>query len=162
MDQRRIITQRLLRQRLAQGERIRLQVSGESMSPLMHDGDSVVVVPVEAARLKRGQIVVVSARDSLLIHRVMVPRNAQGQLVTRGDAHRYNDQPASASQLLGQAIRLLKANGEEIDLTSEAQGRRGLWIYWHAKIWEWLKPLRDWTRPLRHKLRGRRGKGQLT
>jgi signal peptidase I len=80
------IRQEALRQWIASGEPRTLKVSGNSMLPLLHDGDSVLIEP-GAHGVRQGDIVVYFAGDLLLIHRVVrISRDPDGPVLrTKGD-----------------------------------------------------------------------------
>ena len=80
-------------------------VSG-SMRPAIRPGDVIIVQPVPAYRLTAGQIVAVdnpAKPGTRLLHR-LVRRNADGTLVTRGDANDVDDStPVPPESVVGLA-----------------------------------------------------------
>lgn len=75
----------------------RVQVAGESMTPLIGDGDRVRVRA--GARLSRGDVVVACTRGTLVVHRV-TGRKA-GLVVLRGDNSPIGDPPVRPEDILG-------------------------------------------------------------
>jgi signal peptidase I len=80
-------------------------VSG-SMAPQFRAGDVVLTRPVSASELRPGQVLLFADPQEpgrLLLHR-LVSRDAQGRLVTRGDANQSDDAVhASPSDVRGLA-----------------------------------------------------------
>ncbi|MFV9506626.1 MAG: S24/S26 family peptidase [Oscillochloridaceae bacterium umkhey_bin13] len=81
-----------------QGGPLRLVVTGWSMAPLLHPGDTVVLVPPEG-ELGPGTIVTVQQAGSLLTHRVL--RQTSTGLLLRGDACRQPDPLVAVHEIVG-------------------------------------------------------------
>lgn len=98
----------LLREALARGEPVSLVVASDSMRPLLRRGDRVIIAPVVAADLERGDLVTLhdgSPSGSLLTHRYYGQiASVPPLLVTRGDRVLRFDAPASPERLIGRVL----------------------------------------------------------
>jgi hypothetical protein len=111
--------------------RLRLQVSGGSMAPLLLPGDVVWVERVQPGQLHCGDLLVIRREAGLVTHRLVYLDAAAVR--TKGDASPWLDPPASFSALLGRVI-WIERDGQTIDLqTAEWQaanrrlGRLAAW-----------------------------------
>jgi len=84
---------------LGRGIAVRFQVHGDSMYPVIHSGDFVLVEPVDPARVRRGDVVLSLTDRGLTAHRVIAIHGAT--FTTRGDNCAALDAPFTAAQLLG-------------------------------------------------------------
>ncbi|MEA3397169.1 MAG: S24/S26 family peptidase, partial [Chloroflexota bacterium] len=114
---------------------LRLRVRGLSMTPTLRPGDEVLTEPVEAAALHPGDWIVVQANGGPFIHRFL-GCTPEGQLLTKGDAHRAPDPPWPPEALLGRAVALSRA-GETLPVASSSLRERTK-TQWHrllAAVW---------------------------
>ncbi|HXA77782.1 MAG TPA: hypothetical protein VNV41_11690, partial [Candidatus Acidoferrales bacterium] len=100
---------------LDDGVRIRFRADGRSMQPNVLDGDTVVVAPISAGKLKRGDIALTRNDRGFVLHRVIRWDSSTGAIVTRGDAGQQNDAPGA--KLLGKVIAI-ERGGRTISMTS--------------------------------------------
>ncbi len=92
---------------LGEGLPCRVPIRGNSMSPLIGDGEVVTVSPDLSAPLRPGEIVVVQTEaGELVCHRVVrVGRRPQGTWVqTWGDAALLPDPPLADTAVLGRVV----------------------------------------------------------
>jgi hypothetical protein len=85
----------------------RLRVGGTSMLPAIRPRDVLVIEPRPLQQIRVSDIVLFTLGDRLFVHRVVrtaVDESGALTLVTRGDTHREDDLPISASQLLGEVV----------------------------------------------------------
>lgn len=90
---------------LADEEPVCVVVRGDSMLPLLEDGDRVEIVA--RARYLPGDIVAFRRADQrLCVHRLLGFRPTRGgwRMVTRGDAARALDPPLEPEQVLGRIV----------------------------------------------------------
>jgi uncharacterized repeat protein (TIGR01451 family) len=80
---------------LRRGHRVEFRVQGESMGPNLIDGDNVVVAPVAAADLRRGDIAFLQNIEGLRVHRVAHASSADASVITRSDTSHELDAPAT-------------------------------------------------------------------
>jgi signal peptidase len=112
---------------LQSGYGVRFSTPGHSMHPTIRDGEIVVVEPVDALAVKRGEIVLYRTTRGLIAHRVVTIRK-KGELsifMLRGDASTSFDESVEAGQVMGRVIRV-ERDGREIDLMSRGARFRQL------------------------------------
>lgn len=97
-----------------------LTVCGQSMAPMLRDGDKVLLHALRRP-LRRGDIIVRQCGEGILMHRVVGLRRVDGELwvMTKGDNSLAFDEPVLASEILGLVVEVLAPSG--LDL------RRGPW-----------------------------------
>ncbi|GEM_PF-1204713 len=142
--------QSLSEQILNSGRVLRFRVRGESMSPLLKDGDVIDVERVPPGQLYVGDIVLFRSREGvLLVHRCVKRRAASGQIwvTTKGDAGRGLDRPITVDQILGRVIRIHRGGRIRVEV--------GIWSrlinYTLAKG----SLYRSWLIRIRQKVQGR-------
>ena len=91
------ISQDLLRE----GNGIRFQARGASMSPAIRDGEIVHVKSAPLAELRRGDIVLVKGEMGFRLHRLVVADTEQDVFITRGDCGHEDDPAVSGEQVVG-------------------------------------------------------------
>lgn len=92
--------------------RLRLRVTGHSMAPFLHDGDTVWVEPLDAACLRQGDLVLVRLADDLLTHRLVAVDGAGWH--TKGDNVSAADPPVAAAAILGRVVAA-ERRGQAVD-----------------------------------------------
>jgi len=100
--------------------RFRLQVSGESMAPLLRTGEHVIAAPVPAEALRRGDLVVVP-RDLVLVTHRLVAHVGWDGWYTKGDNSLSIDPLIPAAVILGRVVALESPEGR-LDTTG--------WRWW--------------------------------
>lgn len=94
-----------------------LVVLTQSMEPLLHPGDVVVVEPVSGKDVAVGDVVTYRAADaSLITHRVVeVQRSTyagrEDTVIVQGDANNVPDEPLVASQVVGRMLYSMPGYG---------------------------------------------------
>lgn len=94
-----------------------LVVLTQSMEPLLHPGDVVVVEPVSGKDVAVGDVVTYRAADaSLITHRVVeVQRSTyagrEDTIIVQGDANNVPDDPLVASQVVGRMLYSMPGYG---------------------------------------------------
>jgi signal peptidase I len=96
---------------------VRLRATGCSMVPAVWPGDEITVRRCELAELKPGQIALCMRDGALVAHRVR--RVEDDFLIMRGDALPFDDAPMSASDVVGQVVRVVR-NGRDVELRRSA------------------------------------------
>jgi signal peptidase I len=92
-----------------------LPVRGNSMRPLLRDGDAVLVEHT-ACVVQPGDIVVVRTQAGLVVHRVL-RRLPGATLITRGDNTAAADPPIAEAALVGRVSRLRRGH-HELDIVA--------------------------------------------
>ena len=98
----------ILRDLLGRGIAVRFQARGDSMHPAIRCGETLHVVPVDAAELARGDVVLARQARGLTAHRIA--RIDGARIVTRGDNCSHDDHPIGAGEVLGR-VELARARG---------------------------------------------------
>jgi hypothetical protein len=88
---------------LREGNAIRFQARGGSMSPAIRDGEIVHVKSAIPAELRKGDMVLVKSEIGFRLHRLVVADLAQDVFITRGDCGQQDDPAVSAEDILGLA-----------------------------------------------------------
>src|SRR5580700_7277955 len=92
------------RELLLEGNGIRFQARGASMSPAIRDGEIVHVKSVPLAELRSGDIVLIKGEMGFRLHRLVVADAAQDVFITRGDCGQQDDPAVSGEEILGIAV----------------------------------------------------------
>ena len=102
-----------------------LVVLTQSMEPLLHPGDVVVVEPVSGKDVAVGDVVTYRASDaSLITHRVVeVQRSTyagrEDTIIVQGDANNVPDDPLVASQVVGRMLYRMPGYGVFMSLPAK-------------------------------------------
>lgn len=85
------------------GASFRVELRGQSMYPMLRDGDVVEVVPVQIGEVEVGDVVFFRFGDRLLAHRVVetVVDDREIHLRTRGDRYLQREPPIGEADLVG-------------------------------------------------------------
>jgi signal peptidase I len=109
---------RRLEASLKKNSPIILKVRGNSMSPLMEEGDRAVAIPVNLEKISEGDIVLCQINDEMVVHRVisLYRENGKDKVLTKGDANKKAD---SFSQKIFAKIVAIKKDGGWVFVDSE-------------------------------------------
>lgn len=107
----------IIREQLLLNQRVRVQVTGSSMKPLMHKGDAVIVEHAAPETLAPGDIVMYQHQGTHCTHRFVCMR--RHTMITKGDGWKHFDAPVHADQLSGR-VCLLEKKGRTIRLNQGA------------------------------------------
>jgi hypothetical protein len=97
---------------LAEGLRVRFRAAGRSMRPAVRDGECLVVAPVMAREVVRGDVVLCETSRGPVAHRVVaVERDATDvvRFLLRGDASLEPDRPLPATALRARVVGVERA-----------------------------------------------------
>jgi len=92
---------------LRMGVPVRFRAPGISMRPVIEDGDVLVVEPIEAGAIRRGQVIVAAGSSGLRAHRVVNGSDAgrpSSCVFLRGDALAECDEPVPPERVLGRVL----------------------------------------------------------
>jgi hypothetical protein len=143
----------LIREVLASGGRVRLQVEGDSMHPWLHNGEDDVILGALSVRTwGRGDVVLVEDdAGRYVMHRVS--RRKRGEVWLLGDAQTGEEGPWRDGQVIALVERVVR-RGRELDMTST--GAR-----FFARVWLACRPFRPcllqmlrWTGRQRQRIKG--------
>ena len=110
----------IARQELAKKRPFRMQVSGNSMTPNICDGDFVTVEAVGLQKIHVGDIILfASISNTALVHRItkIEVRSGVSYLTTCGDASSYDDVSIPQSNVLGR-VTLIERKDKLINLNN--------------------------------------------
>jgi hypothetical protein len=96
------------------------------MYPTIRDGETVTVKPVEADKVRRGDILLYRTASRMFAHRVVrieVKSGRERVFTLRGDALSACDAPVSAEHILGRIVSV-ERKGREINLDGGSGGIR--------------------------------------
>lgn len=136
----------LVGQQLSCGGEARLRTHGNSMLPMLHPGDVLVVQAASPDDLRCGDLVVVRRSDDLVTHR-LVAVTPQGW-VLKGDAWGAPDPPVAGGNILGRVVGVERESAR-LDLRLDPWVRRGRWLgrlgAWEFKWYGFLGQI--WLQP---------------
>lgn len=85
---------------LREGKTVRFVANGLSMQPLINDGETIVVEPVQS--LRRGEIYVYENDKGIIAHRLI---KIDGERLTfRGERAIDNDPPVTRERVIGRVV----------------------------------------------------------
>jgi hypothetical protein len=120
---------------VAQAPTLRLRIVGTSMTPLLRDGDFVILQPLPVEFLRPGDLIAFRCDGDTVTHRLIAIQ--PDGLLTRGDNLPEPDPLVSPERVLGRAISLEK-NGHQIRLSKPG------WAFAHRILawsgWQTIKP----------------------
>jgi hypothetical protein len=97
----------LVREAFKGGSRVRMQANGQSMRPFIRNGEVVELESPGAGVPRRGAVVLVDCGgDHYVLHRVS--RLTASGFYTRGDAHRHEEGPFEARQVVARAVGVVR------------------------------------------------------
>jgi hypothetical protein len=126
----------VIRALLADGMAVRFRAAGDSMHPSLRGGDILIVEPVSAERVRRGNVVLAQLERGLTAHRVVaVTTDGGGQrwFTTRGDGVEECDAPFGPSSLLG-IVTTADRNGRLIPISSTTALMGRLRLIWQGLV----------------------------
>jgi signal peptidase I len=103
---------------LQHGKSLRFKARGMSMRPLVQDGDTLVVQPVEARQIRAGDVVLCSIQeDCVVVHRVLrrLPEADGFTFLVQGDQAAQPDGWIPQAQVYGRVAAIERA-GVPIDM----------------------------------------------
>lgn len=113
---------------LRKGTSVRFQAGGSSMHPLVRDGDTLLITPCQADRVRLGEIVLCSAEpDRVLVHRVIRRRAgvASALYFIQGDQSPTPDGWIDQERIHG-CLEAVEREGRRISMNGAAARVMGL------------------------------------
>lgn len=124
-----------IEQLLAEGKTIQIPVQGFSMYPMLYPGrDEAVIAPVDASRLKRGDVVLYRRDESILVLHRIVRRTADGFYMT-GDNQSELEGPLREDQMKGILVSFVR-KGHRVSVKNPV-------YVCGARLWLVMLPVRD-------------------
>jgi hypothetical protein len=98
----------LVEERVAQGELVRINVKGQSMTPFLIGGrDKVELIKPSADSLRKGRIVLAHLGENrYVLHRVV--RISNGKVLLKGDGNLYGLEQCEVNQVVAEAIHFIR------------------------------------------------------
>lgn len=143
----------LLRRSLERGETPRLEISSNSMSPLLRRGDKILLEAITPEQLKSGDIITLVWPESLVTHRYWAKEGEPHapRMLTRGDRPLVFDKPWPTEALIGRVNGRFR-NGRTLSLTNGIGLRLNRHLTWLADL-----EFRWWGQPTSPRLIRPRG-----
>ena len=130
---------------LAQGRTdVPIPVAGHSMTPFLHNGDTVSLNKVDTP-LKKGDIVLYTRRSGQYVLHRIVKIASDGSFLMTGDGQTELERIESAAQIHGRVSAAIH-RGKRVGTRSPR------WIFF-ATVWIWVRPLRPGLMTLAAKLK---------
>ena len=110
------------------GKVVRFQARGNSMQPLLRDGDILSVSPVDFDQIRIGDVIMCSSHSGcIVVHRVILRKNKfeQNQLLVKGDQAEKPDGWINSSQIYGR-VAAFERQGNKVALDSLIMKTLGL------------------------------------
>lgn len=129
----------LLRQSLQQGQAPQLEVTSNSMAPLLRRGDKVILEAVTPEQLTRGDVITLVSPKVIMTHRYWGTTSGQAsiRLLTRGDRPLVLDEPWPLEAIIGRMVGRCRQE-KDLRLTSGAGRWLNRHLYWLAeKEFQW-------------------------
>ncbi len=107
-------------------QEVKIRVFGNSMFPLLRNGDTVVVERCEINKLKSGDIILFRARGKWIAHRLHKIKKKESKIIfkTKGDSCIKNDKPFGVAEFVGKVISYQR-NAEMINIQRKYIDRIG-------------------------------------
>lgn len=120
---------------LAEGESVRINVTGHSMDPTFKDGvDQIVISPFDPDSLSVGDVVMFDRGDTICVHRI-VSRDADN-LVIRGDGNSLNAlERATVSDVIALVTGGTFRHGHEFTVNDRAWKANTVLMLKHARFY---------------------------
>jgi hypothetical protein len=134
---------------LSRGVHVRFRAAGKSMLPTVRDGEHLIVAPVSAREIARGDVVLCETWRGPVAHRVeAVETNAAGArlFLLRGDASLSRDRAVPASALLGRVVGVERA-GHTLSVAFPGGDLGRLWAAAKMRLRPTLDTARGWFAP---------------
>ncbi len=101
---------------IAEGKSVSLRVKGKSMTPTLHEGDIITLIPVNQHKLKIGDVVLFTYKNNFLLHRIICKK--KNKLTLQGDAVYQHTEKISTQEVIALLQQVKKQNGKTIDCQS--------------------------------------------
>ena len=110
----------------------RVKSRGQSMYPLIKNGDTLLIEPLKADELNPGDIAFYRLLSGSFIAHRFIKRNSSGLLLTNGDNLRKYDEVVAEEQVFGRVIQI-ERNGRVLTLSGRLNNLNTRLITWLAR-----------------------------
>jgi len=114
------------------GKHVKINISGSSMKPFLHDGNTVLLGKISLVEIQIGDIILGRFNGNYVLHRVI--RIGKDCVYLAGDNNLFQVERIESSDLYAIALALYVSE-EQVSLTSFYSRYRGL-------VWYYLRPFR--------------------
>ncbi len=105
---------------LQRGLAVRFTATGESMKPFIKNGETITVLPVDCAGVKKGDILVYALGNTVTVHcvaKVLKCVSRSPVFILRGDLMSSDDEYVQCEQVLGR-VQSVERKGRAVTLNS--------------------------------------------
>lgn len=113
-----------------------LRVHGDSMSPVLRNGDRVAIAPVARRDPQRGDLIAVRSDDGMALLRY-VGRHPDGRVLTAAEARGNHDGAISRADVIGVVVEV-ERDGRRLGL-HDLGGARSAWPALVQRCRRWMK-----------------------
>jgi signal peptidase I len=127
---------------LQAGLALRFRATGESMSPTIREGETILVMPINPHEVRRGDVVLYRKKEKVIVHRVNAIEGAEAvghAFILRGDAMESCDEPVEPRQICGKAVwvergkRKIRLDNRRAKIRWTARSHAAFFIQWLKK-----------------------------
>jgi signal peptidase I len=120
------------REVVSEGPSWRAKSRGESMYPLIKNGDTLLIQPMKADEIHPGDIVIYRIPSGSFIAHRFIKRNISGSLLTNGDSMRHYDKLVDEEQVFGKVVQI-ERHSRILKLEGRLNGLNTRLITWLAQ-----------------------------
>lgn len=114
-----------------------MRVHGDSMSPVLRNGDRVAIAPVTRHVPQRGDLIAVRTDDGMALLRY-VGRHPDGRVLTAAEARGNHDGAMSRADVIGVVVEV-ERDGRRLGLHDIGAGARSAWPALVQRCRRWMK-----------------------
>ena len=114
-----------------------MRVHGDSMSPVLRNGDRVAIAPVARHDPQRGDLIAVRTDDGMALLRY-VGRHPDGRVLTAAEARGNHDGAMSRADVIGVVVEV-ERDGRRLGLHDIGAGTGSSWPALVQKWRRWMK-----------------------
>jgi signal peptidase I len=130
---------------LKNGQSVRFQAPGRSMTPTIREDETITIDPVSASSVRKGDIILYNNETGVIAHRVVNIEHKDASLqphsfILRGDASITDDKPVAPGQVLGKVVSV-ERHGRSIALCGMWAKTKRMTRLMASRLKRLLKPL---------------------
>ncbi len=124
-----------IKEKINHGEIVTLEITTDSMMPLIRPMDKVTVKGCSARDVRPGDIILFNTDSQLYIHRLLMKKQKDDEmlLITKGDKAFTLDQPITSGEFLGKVINL-ERNSKIFDLKRQPWATINKFLYYFSSL----------------------------
>jgi signal peptidase I len=127
---------------LNRGHALKFSASGRSMHPVVQDGDTILVQPVDARALRTGDIALCRTASGTVVHRVLRVKRTHEKVIlfVKGDRSLETETVVVSKDRVGRVVSVYRG-GKTIRLDSRWSRAGGVLLAEISKTHRYLYPL---------------------